>query len=172
VVLKQEFHEPDVSGDFKAEFTQCDACGETLLSFEQAETFSRSYAAAVARARGAITPERILEARLKLGWPHPRMEEAFGVGPKTWGRWERGTVSPSGPATKLLWLLENDKEAFLRLVEAHDPKKLKHVKIVGSIMQQAPGEEAVGFTHAKTLRRSRSVTVGNGEAGSPGGGPV
>src|SRR5687767_11328827 len=94
---KEPIHEPDVEGDFKYEITICDACGEATLSFEQAESYSRAYAATVARARNALTPDRIYDLRMKLGRTQAEMEKAFGVGPKTWGRWERGTVAPSGP---------------------------------------------------------------------------
>lgn len=168
MVKKEPFHEPDVSGHFKAEFTECDACGETLLSFEQADTYTRSYAAAVARARNAITPERILEVRLSLGWSQAKIEEAFGVGPKTWGRWERGTIAPSGPAARLLWIAENDREAFHRMTDSHDPRRQRHIKIAGSIAQQGPGEPTVGYRAAKPVAKRNLTMVANG-AGKTGG---
>ena len=164
----EQFHEADVQGDFKDEITQCDACGEAIFTFEQAEAHSRAYAAAVARARNTLTPDRIFDLRMSIGWSQAKMEEAFGVGPKTWGRWERGTVAPSGPAARLLWIAEHDRSEFLRMVDAHTRKTQRNAKIVGSIAQQGPGEPAVGFrttgpaTHKAAGSADGSISSGNG----------
>jgi putative zinc finger/helix-turn-helix YgiT family protein len=164
----EEFHEPDVRGDFKFEITLCDACGEEILSFEQAEAYSRAYTVAVARARNAPSHERFVDVRMRLGWTQPRMEEAFGIGPKTWGRWERGAIPPSGPALRLLWLAENNPSEFHRLVDAHTHQPQRSAKVVGSIAQQGLGSPAVGYkTVTQTVGRS-----GSGSAGSNGGGTV
>lgn len=165
----ESIREPDVQGDFKYEITECDACGEATLTFEQAESYSRAYASAVARARNALTPERMYELRMSLGWSQSQMEAAFGIGPKTWGRWERGTVPPSGPAARLLWIAENDRPAFRRMVDWHMHKPARHAKVIGTISQQGVGEPAVGFTFAKSVARNEgrsgvgSETPSNGE---------
>jgi putative zinc finger/helix-turn-helix YgiT family protein len=161
--------EPDVEGKFRDEITICDACGESVFTFEQAEAHSRSYSAAVARLRNTLTPDRILDLRLSLGWPQTKMEEVFGVGPKTWGRWERGTVAPSGPAARLLWIAENDRDAFFRMAEGHDPRRQRNAKVVGVITPQGPGEQATGFSLAKPSFRKQSVAPGSNGSAAPGG---
>lgn len=172
LVQRQEpLHEPDVEGDFKYEVTECDECSDDILTFEQAEAHSRAYAAAVARARGTLTPERIFELRMALGWTQPQMEEAFGVGPKAWGRWERGTVAPSGPAARLLWIAENDRLAFHRMVEAHAHRPQRHKKVVGIIARQGIGEPAIGFRTSEPVAHKEGRT-GTGTMSSGDGGAV
>lgn len=161
---RETFHEPDAQGDFLYEITQCDACGEELLSFEQAEAESRAYAAAVARARGAMTADRIFDLRMRMGKSQTEMEAAFGVGPKTWGRWERGEVVPTGPAVRLMWLAENRAEVFAQLAEAQNPNR-KHVMVVGAIEPQGPGEEPVAYRISKPARKAGPFTDGGGEPG-------
>jgi hypothetical protein len=46
---KYELHEPDIEGSFFAEVTQCDECGESVLTLKQAEAHARAYATAAAR---------------------------------------------------------------------------------------------------------------------------
>lgn len=147
----ESIHEPDVVGDFWYDITACDVCGEELLSFEQAVAHARAYAATVARARNSMLPDRIYVLRHALGWSQGQMEEAFGVGPKTWGRWERGTVAPTGPAAKLMWLAENDRSAFLRLVDAHRRQPRRTTQVVGTIVQQGIGEPAAWFRPASNM---------------------
>lgn len=167
---REKFHEPDVQGEFTDEITKCDACGEEVFSFEQAEAHARAYAAAVARARNAMTPDRIYALRMSLGWSQPKMEDAFGVGPKTWGRWERGMVAPSGPASRLLWLAENDRVEFLRLVDAHARKPERHAKVAGEISPQGLGARTVAFRPAKNATGRVGRLTGNGsDDGSNGG---
>ena len=164
--------EPDVVGDFRYEITACDACGEEILSFEQAEAHARAYAAAVARARGAMTPDRIYELRQSLGWTQENMQEAFGVGPKTWGRWERGMVAPTGPATKLMWLAENNRAAFLQLVDAHRRAPSLSASVVGTIAPQGAGEAAVWYRRSG-ITASREGKADTVRTHSPtNGGPV
>jgi putative zinc finger/helix-turn-helix YgiT family protein len=151
----QPLHEPDIEGTFKDEITQCDACGEELFTFEQAEASARSYTAAVARARNSFTPERIYDLRLTLGLSQAQMEKAFGLGPKTWGRWERGFVAPSGPAARLMWIAENDTSIFLRMVDAHRKDRERSTKIVGGIAQLGPGQQAVAFRSAEHVASKR-----------------
>lgn len=165
----EEFHESDVHGEYRYEITECDECGEEILSFEQAETQSRAYAAAVARARGTPSSERFLELRMTLNWSQTRMEDAFGVGPKTWGRWERGMVAPSGPAARLLWIAENDRQAFFRMVESHTNQPERSIKVVGSIARQGINEPAVGFSTPKITRsggRSGNASLGPSDGGA------
>lgn len=162
--------EPDVEGDFRFDITQCDVCGEELLSFEQSEDHARSYAAAVARARGTMSPERIAQLRHALGYSQAAMEEAFGVGPKTWGRWERGLIAPTGPAARLMWLAEKDRPEFMRLVDAHQRHPTRSVKVVGSIAPGGIGETAVAFHIASTgPRREETFEVGRSGPTSSGG---
>lgn len=111
-----EFSEDGASGTFSDEITVCDECGEELYSYDQAVAHSRAYSAAVARSLGRFTDDRIRELRLQFGLPQTAMEKAFAIGPKTWGRWEKGTVPPGGPATGLMWVAEQYPSVFRELL--------------------------------------------------------
>jgi putative zinc finger/helix-turn-helix YgiT family protein len=154
VQRSRPLHEEDVDGTFRDEITECTECGESVYSYEQAMASSRAYAVAAARARGTLTPERLYELRLSLGWSQVQMEEAFGVGEKTWGRWERGTVPLSGPAARLVWLAENDRPAFLSMCDAQRPDRQRQTKVAGSISPQGPGEKAIAFKTANVARNA------------------
>jgi putative zinc finger/helix-turn-helix YgiT family protein len=165
----EQFHEPDVQGEFRDEITKCDECGEEVFTFEQAEASAKAYAAAVARARNSPSVERLFELRMNLKWSQAQMEEAFGVGPKTWGRWERGTVPLTGPAARLLWFAENDRLNFIRMVEQHTRKPAKQAKVAGSI---GLGQQASGFTAANRIASRTGQVPSNGSSDSGNGGAV
>lgn len=165
----EQFHEPDVQGEFRDEITKCDACGEELFTFEQAEASSRAYAAAVARLRKSPSVDRLYELRMNLKWSQSQMEEAFGVGPKTWGRWERGTVPLTGPAARLLWFAENDRLNFIRMVEEHTRKPARQARVAGSI---GLGEQASGFSAANRIASRTGQVSSNGPSDTGSGGAV
>lgn len=168
----EAFHEPDVQGDFRYEITECEACGEAVLSFEQAEAYERAYAAAVARARNTMNGDRIRELRLRLGKSQTEMEEAFGVGPKTWGRWERGAIAPPGPVARLMWLAEKYPDVFWQMSDAHSRQPQRHMKVAGQIVPLGVGERSIVFRPAKRVAEGRGRLSGSSSADTGNGGAV
>ena len=98
---------------FPAEISACADCGEEFYTYEQSLAHSRAAATAVREAQGLLSPERIRAARMRMGMTLPQFEHAMGVGAKTVGRWERGTVAPSRAANGMLWLAERHPDVFL-----------------------------------------------------------
>src|SRR5947207_1343575 len=92
---------------FADEFSRCGRCGEEYYTNEQSRAHSRALTAALRNAQGLMSGERIRAARRRLGMTLPEFEKAMCVGAKTAGRWERGTVPPTGAANIGLWLAEN-----------------------------------------------------------------
>ena len=108
-------------------FLRCPDCGEEwYLPGQMAATQKR--AAAVIREKHRImSPERIRALRIRMGLTQISLEELLGVGPKTVTRWERGSVVPGAPVSRLLELLESDPYTAVRLRDMHKAKLSKSV---------------------------------------------
>lgn len=133
------------------EVSQCSACGEEFYTYEQSLANSRAITAAVAEANGFLTPERIRRTRVRLGMSQPQFEQSLGVGPKTVGRWERGTVSPGRAANFALWVAEQHPEVFLEYAAVRGlgfvaPRR--EAVVVGQILAATSGtSRPVALTH-------------------------
>ena len=60
----------------------------------------------------AYTNKDIKEIRIKQNMTQRLFAEALGVSPKTVEAWEAGTNSPSGAASRMLGLLQQDSSLF------------------------------------------------------------
>ncbi|HET7459625.1 MAG TPA: type II TA system antitoxin MqsA family protein [Longimicrobium sp.] len=101
----------------EGEFMQCVECGERFYRAGQMREFQRAAAELVRREEGLLAPSDILGFRERYSLSQAALEHLINAGPKTVGRWERGTVSPSGPADTLLRELI-DSPALVRKVAA------------------------------------------------------
>lgn len=108
-----EHFDGSVTVTFTDELSKCDSCGEEFYTYEQSQAHSRALAAALREAHGVVAPEKIRAIRMGLRMTIAQFERAMGVGPKTVGRWERGTVTPSSAARGMLWIAEHHPDAFL-----------------------------------------------------------
>lgn len=124
-----------VSGDIRVsypdEITTCEACGDSFYSRAQMENRSRSITAAISEAQRLFTPLRIKRARTALNMSQAQFEQALGLGKKTVGRWERGTVPPSQAANFALWVAEQH------------PRVVMEYSSAGSAHTSAPDDRSI-----------------------------
>jgi HTH-type transcriptional regulator/antitoxin MqsA len=59
-------------------------------------------------ADGQLSPEQIRGLRRKLNLSQRKAGQIFGVGESAFDKYERGLISPSGPALRLMKLLERN----------------------------------------------------------------
>ena len=101
----------------EGEYMQCSDCGERYYRAGQMRALQRAAAEIVRTEEGLVTPSDIVRFRERYGLTQATLEKLMNAGPKTVGRWERGTVAPSGPADTLLRELI-DSPALVRKVAA------------------------------------------------------
>lgn len=108
----------------EAEFMRCGSCGEVCFLPGQMREMQRAAAELVRREDGLLAPSEIVEFRGRYGLSQAALEKLIGAGPKTIGRWERGTVCPTGPTDVLLReLIENPD--FVRRLAARKSVELR-----------------------------------------------
>jgi putative zinc finger/helix-turn-helix YgiT family protein len=112
VQVDSVFAEKDVRVSYLDEFSKCENCGDEFYTKEQSMSRSRAITSAIRKSEGLLTGDEIRTIRGKLGLTLPEFERAMCVGQKTIGRWERGTVPPSGPANVALWLAAEYPDLF------------------------------------------------------------
>jgi len=86
-------------------YDRCEACGESLLTVEQAAAVERIVVAAARADLGRLSSADIHQLRLDLGLTQAQLESQLGVGTGTVGRWERGTVLQNATADRLMRIL-------------------------------------------------------------------
>jgi len=65
-----------------------------------------------------------------------------------------------------MWIAENERTVFMRMVDAHTYKPMRSVKIAGSIAPQGVGVSGVGYRAPKSTVKMRS----RNDSMSPNGG--
>ena len=95
------------------EYQVCQRCGEEFVDPDTFASAQREAAAAVRDKKDLLSPEDILRIRVEAGLTQAQLEARLELGPKTIGRWERGTVCPSRAASKLLRLYAEYPELFV-----------------------------------------------------------
>ena len=83
-------------------FTRCTSCGSEFYSRDQSLEHSRARAAVLCKHQGLLTPHAIIGIREQYGVSQSDLERVLGVGLKTVGRWERGTVCQGRAVDTLL----------------------------------------------------------------------
>jgi putative zinc finger/helix-turn-helix YgiT family protein len=127
VVMPATYSKDGVTVSYADEYSICSDCGEEFYTKAQSAANSRAITAAIRQAKDLPTGEEVRDARInKLHMTLPEFEQALCVGPNTVGRWERGTVAPSGVATGMLWLAINRPNVFLEFARSRGviPKRL------------------------------------------------
>jgi len=110
-----------VDGDeisHESEFSRCGSCGEEFLTRDQARAATRVIAGIERQRSGRLAPSEILAIRDTYGATQEQMETIFGLGKKTWLRWESGLVCQSRAADQLLREVRDSPVIFRRLAEA------------------------------------------------------
>lgn len=101
------------------EFYRCTACGEELYLPGMMDAVMRRASDRIRREDGLLAPEQIRGIRERYGLTQGEMERLLGVGPKTYVRWERGTVFQNAATDALLRLLDANPENARLLAEWH-----------------------------------------------------
>jgi len=83
-------------------YQRCEACGETLLSAEQARYVEQRVVEQARYDLDRLPSADIHRLRLDLGLTQAQLEAQLGVGQGTVGRWERGTVLQNATADRLM----------------------------------------------------------------------
>jgi putative zinc finger/helix-turn-helix YgiT family protein len=142
VVLDAVYTREGTSVSFKEEFMRCDTCDREFFTTEQSMARSRAITDALRKHQGFMTGAEIRRVRDGYGLSLPDFEKALGVGKNTVGRWERGTVPPTGAANLGLWVAATAPDVFE-----------KWARLRGVNIESRPQRAVVGtarITHAPT----------------------
>ena len=99
------------------EYERCRSeCGEFYFAPGEMDAVMKRASAMIRAEEGLLTPNEIKAFRKRIGLTQPQLEDLLGAGPKTVGRWEKGTVIQNGATDTLLRLLGDVPEAFQHLL--------------------------------------------------------
>jgi HTH-type transcriptional regulator/antitoxin MqsA len=101
------------------EFMRCSQCGEVYFLPGQMDAIQRTAADQARTEAGALTGGQIRAVRERLGLSQSEFEKLLGVGPKTAGRWERGTVFQGAAVDTLIRIIDEDPKWAERLGKRH-----------------------------------------------------
>jgi HTH-type transcriptional regulator / antitoxin MqsA len=87
--------------------SRCVKCDEVYLDQDEMRAVDRAAGDIVREREGLLAPEEILALRESLGISQAAFERLLRVGPKTVGRWERGTAFQSRGVDSLLRILRD-----------------------------------------------------------------
>jgi HTH-type transcriptional regulator / antitoxin MqsA len=150
---------------FAEEFMSCSNCGNEYFTNEQSKASSRAMTAAVRKAHGFLSGEEIKSLRESLHFTQAEFEHALGVGKKTVGRWERGTVPPTAAANFALWVASQHPAVFQEWARRGN-RAAQTVKRFTMTLSASSGHAQ--FSQAKNrARRCVFTTVGKREQLEP-----
>jgi len=121
------------------EFYKCGECGGEFFTPDQMDSVQRRASAQIREEEGLLKPDEIRAVRDKLGLSQEAFEQLIGVGPKTVGRWERGTVFQNRSTDILLRVVDRFPEVIRFLAGRHG------VLIPGGSPEPASPRGLVGF---------------------------
>lgn len=87
-------------------FMRCGDCGEEFYLPGQMDETTRRATSAIRSREEKYSAEQIRAQRERLGLSQADYEQLLKSGPKTAGRWERGTVIQNGPVNVLMRLID------------------------------------------------------------------
>lgn len=121
------------------EYDRCADCGEFYFAPGEMDEMMKR-ASGIARAEeGLLLPGQIKAFRKGISLTQPQLEDLLGAGPKTVGRWEKGTVIQNGATDTLLRLLMDMPEALQHLLAKRG--------IVPNIVPLLPARRAVSYQY-------------------------
>ncbi|CAN5918635.1 hypothetical protein BH11GEM2_BH11GEM2_34560 [soil metagenome] len=98
------------------EYDRCADCGEFYFAPGEMDAMMKRASGIVRAEEGLLLPEQIKAFRKGIGLTQPQLEDLLGAGPKTVGRWEKGTVIQNGATDTLLRLLMDIPDALQHLL--------------------------------------------------------
>ncbi len=96
---------------------RCPMCESISYQGSQISEHERAVAAAERELGGLLSPDDLLNIRLKYRFKQTDMEQMLSTGPKTWTRWERGKVTHSRAADKLIRVMAEYPDVARTLME-------------------------------------------------------
>lgn len=90
----------------------CEKCGESLLTAAAASALQKAANDAYRKKHGYLTGPDIKALRDRIGYSQEEMESLIKAGPKSFSRWEKGTVLQKGPTDVLLRVLDRFPMVF------------------------------------------------------------
>lgn len=105
------------------EMDECEACGERVLTFDQARYISQNVKRIARASLDLLPPEKIVSIRRRYGISQKQLETLLGLGEKVVTRWERGKVLQAKAADVVLRLMDALPSVvqYLRTMR-HQPK--------------------------------------------------
>ena len=97
----------------------CSACGNVSYRGVMLDENQQAIAAKIRTEDGLLTLDELKAVRLKYGFTQAEMEKLLTIGPKTWGRWERGKVVQSNAADEMIRQLAKNPDVLRDLMKAH-----------------------------------------------------
>ncbi|MDB4914683.1 MAG: putative transcriptional regulator [Gemmatimonadetes bacterium] len=99
------------------EYERCRGeCGEFYLAPGEMDAVMKRASAMIRAEEGMLIPAEIKAFRKGIGLTQPQLEDLLGAGPKTVGRWEKGTIIQNGATDTLLRLLRDVPAALQHLL--------------------------------------------------------
>lgn len=100
-------------------FYRCASCREEWFNPEQMDAIQRRAAEQVREDEDLLSPDAIKAIREDLELSQGQFEKLLGFGPKTVGRWERGTVFQNRSSDLLMRLVRDFPEVVRYLAGRH-----------------------------------------------------
>ncbi len=101
------------------EMYECERCGESVFTPEQAQEVSRRVKSLARERLGLLPPEAIVGIRKRCNLSQKEMEHLFGLGEKVVIRWEKGRVLQSKTADVLLRLMDQNPDIVDEMRKIH-----------------------------------------------------
>jgi HTH-type transcriptional regulator/antitoxin MqsA len=114
-------------------------CGEFYFAAGEMDAVMKRASAIIRAEEGLLTPGDIKAFRKSIGLSQQQLEDLLGAGPKTVGRWEKGTIIQNGATDTLLRLLRDVPEALQHL--------LAERRIVPDVLPLMPAPRTVSYQY-------------------------
>ena len=122
------------------EYERCRGeCGEFYFAPGEMDAVMQRASAMIRAEEKLLPPGEIRAFRKAIGLTQPQLEDLLGAGPKTVGRWEKGTVIQNGATDTLLRLLRDVPEALQHLLAARS--------IVPNVTPLVPAARRVSYAY-------------------------
>lgn len=122
------------------EYERCHGeCGEFYFAPGEMDAAMKRASAIIRAEEKLLMPNEIKAFRKSIGLTQPQLEDLLGAGPKTVGRWEKGTVIQNGATDTLLRLLRDVPEALQHL--------LAERAIVSNVVPLVPAPRRVSYQY-------------------------
>lgn len=120
-------------------YERCGECGEFYFAPGEMDAVMKRASSIIRSEEGLLTPTEIKSFRKAIGLTQPQLEDLLGAGPKTVGRWEKGTVIQNGATDTLLRLLRDVPAALQHLLAERE--------LVSNVMPLMPAARRVSYQY-------------------------